>query len=374
MVNRTLPLALAALLLTISPARAGDPAPESKDVPADVAKLEQDIVKVVRRISPAFVVIGGGSGVLISPDGFMLTNHHVAGSRSIGDDWRIKLPNGKIYSAEMIGTDPYGDISLLKVRAKDKSFKFPFVPLGDSDKTAVGDWVIALGNPFGFAKDSTPTVTLGLISAKNRMQGNYGDAIQTDAAINSGNSGGPLLDTRGRLIGINGSITTRHGVKINSGAGYAISINQIKRFMKALKAGGVVKHGTIAGLTVTNSRRGGDGAVVSKVDDGSTAAEAGFQRGDRITAIAGLDVNCRERCLGVLSTFPSGTELEVSFVRDGETQTVKVKTSDDPRASGSVLDRFRRFRRGRGRGNRDRDNGDRDKKDKDQDKKDDSDD
>jgi serine protease Do len=156
-----------------------------------VLRLEEQLVEVVRKVSPTFVVIGGGSGVVISPDGWMLTNHHVAGDRPVGADWTVKLPSGKIYDAKLVGTDPTGDISLLKIAVKEGE-ALPYVEFGDSDSCRVGQWVVALGNPFGFAKDSKPTVTFGLISAFHRYRGTYGDAIQTDAPINSGNSGGPL--------------------------------------------------------------------------------------------------------------------------------------------------------------------------------------
>jgi serine protease Do len=297
---------------------------QGKDKVSDkVSKLEQAIVTAVAGVSPCFVVIGGGSGVVISEDGYMLTNHHVAGGRAIGDNWRIKLPTGDIYQAKMIGTDPYGDISLLKIKVK-KDQKLQFVPFGDSDKCKVGDWVIALGNPWGFAKDSTPTVTVGLISAHNRYRGNYGDAIQTDAPINAGNSGGPLIDINGKLIGINGSITTRHGVKVNSGAGYAISVNQIKRFLPALKKGGVISHGQIKGLNVGNSRAGGDGAVIKGVTKGSTADKAGFKTGDVIHAVAKMPVKNSARFFGAISTFPAATKVSVTVKREGKAQTLAV--------------------------------------------------
>jgi serine protease Do len=295
---------------------------------AKAKELEAAIVKVVTRTSPTFVVIGGGSGVCISADGWMLTNHHVAGSRSIGSDWQVKLPGRGIFKATMIGTDPVGDISLLKIKIKKKGQSFPFVELGDSDACKVGDWAVALGNPFGFAKDSTPTVTVGLLSAVNRYHNNYGDAIQTDAAINSGNSGGPLLDIQGRLIGINGQINTRHGVKINSGVGYAISVNQIKRFMKSLKAGGVVAHGRVEGLTTTNNGLG-NGALVAGVDGGTAAARAGFKKDDLILEVSGLPIWGEARFLGAVSTFPAGDELTIVVLRAGEKTSLKVALADN---------------------------------------------
>lgn len=325
MTNTRSPILVALMLgLTLSSSAALAQDSNTDKSLATAKKLQSAVVDVVKKISPAFVVIGGGSGVVISEDGWILTNHHVAGSRPIGSFWRIKMPGGKIFKAKMVGTDPTGDISLLKIESK-KVKSFPYVTFADSDKCRVGQWVIALGNPFGFAKDSTPTVTLGLISAFNRYRGNYGDAIQTDAAINSGNSGGPLLDVKGRLVGINGQITTRHGVKINSGAGYAISINQIKRFMPALKKGGTVSHGSINGIGVQDTRAGGTGALISRVRSDTAADKAGFKQGDVIVEIAGMPVNNASRARGIISTFPAGAELTVKVKRGDKIESVKVE-------------------------------------------------
>lgn len=323
-------LALGFSLLASPAARAQDKTTEK--LPEKVSKLQKAVIKAVKHVSPCFVVIGGGSGVVISADGYMLTNHHVAGSRPIGEDWRIKLPSGKIYSAEMIGTDPQGDISLLKIRLK-KGQSLQYVPFGNSDKCRVGQWVIALGNPWGFAKDSTPTVTLGLISAANRYRGNYGDAIQTDTPINAGNSGGPLIDIKGRLVGINGSITTRHGVKVNSGAGYAISVNQIKRFLPTLKKGGVVSHAALNGLRVGNTDIGGNGALISRVSNGTTASKAGFKKNDVVVAVAKMPVKNSARYYGAISTFPAGASVTVTVKRGDELVKLKVKLDKSSRAN-----------------------------------------
>lgn len=326
----TLSLALTCSLLFGPAAQAQD---KSEDkLPQKVSKLQKAVIKAVKHVSPCFVVIGGGSGVVISSDGYMLTNHHVAGSRPIGEDWRVKLPSGKIYSATMIGTDPQGDISLLKIQLK-KGEALQYVPFGDSDKCRVGQWVIALGNPWGFAKDSSPTVTLGLISAANRYRGNYGDAIQTDTPINAGNSGGPLIDIKGRLVGINGSITTRHGVKVNSGAGYAISVNQIKRFLPTLKKGGVVAHAALNGVRVGNTDIGGNGALISRVTNDSTADKAGFKRGDVVVAVAKMPVKNSARYYGAISTFPAGATVTVTVKRGGKMVDLDVKLDRSSRAN-----------------------------------------
>lgn len=321
--GRVLIRALAALSLAFGGlALAGDPTPQ-EDLERALA-IERGLVAVIASASPAFVLIGGGSGVIISADGYVVTNHHVAGSRPIGGRWRVKTPGGRIERAVMVGTDPQGDLSLLKIQAPPGRI-FPRVLLGDSSAARVGDWVIALGNPFGFAKDARPTATLGLISARHRFRYNNGDAIQTDAAINSGNSGGPLLDLSGRLLGINASIATRHEVKINSGVGYAVSINQIKRFLPRLKLGGVVAHGRISGLRV----RAAEGVVeVSGVLGGSPAGAAGFKTGDLIFALADERTPTVQRFYGIMSTYPAGALLRAVVLRGGAGRLLEVALSD----------------------------------------------
>jgi serine protease Do len=179
----------------------------------------------------------------------------------------------------------------------------------------VGDYSLALGNPFGYAKDSTPTVTMGVVSAIHRNQGAYSDAIQTDAPINPGNSGGPLIDKQGRLIGINGRIAVRNGVKINTGVGYAIPANQIVRFMESFKKDGVVHHGYVSGLRVSSPREGSGGAIVGEVSKDAEAA--GFKKGDVIIEADGRPVPHASRFHGIVGTIPAGEKIRVK-VRRGE--------------------------------------------------------
>ncbi|MDF1662236.1 MAG: trypsin-like peptidase domain-containing protein, partial [Planctomycetota bacterium] len=181
-------------------------------------RFEKKLVALVKRIRPAVIAIGGGSGVIISEDGWVLTNHHVAGNED--KTWTIRLPGGRFYDAKITGKDVIGDITLLKITTKDK---LPFLPLANSDRVKVGEWVFAMGNPWGFAGvKNLPTVSLGVVSAVHRFQGGYGDAIQTDAPINPGNSGGPLINFKGEVIGINGRIAFRFGQRSNTGVGFAI--------------------------------------------------------------------------------------------------------------------------------------------------------
>ncbi len=285
--------------------------------------LEDEIVALAEKTSQCFVVIGGGSGVVVSADGYVLTNHHVAGSKPVGDTWRVKIPGKGILDAKVIGHDQVGDITLLKLEGAGP---WAFVPVADSDEVKVGDFALALGNPFGFAKDSTPTVTVGVVSAVHRYQGGYSDAIQTDAPINPGNSGGPLLDRKGRLIGINGRIAVRHGTKINTGVGYAIPANQIMRFFEGFKKDGLVHHGYANGLLrVGNTKEGDGGAVVEVVAPGSEAERLGLKRGDIIVEADGRPVSHAARYLGIIGTIPAGETVALKVRRGAETFEVKIK-------------------------------------------------
>lgn len=309
--------ALLALLLCASPVLAQSEAEDLK-----LAQAQEDArTAVIEQVSQAFVAIGGGSGVLISADGLILTNHHVAGSRPVGSTWIVTRPGGVFERAKILGSDSRGDITLLKMESDGP---YPHVPLGDSDAIEVGQAVIALGNPFGFSKDGTPNVTVGLISAVHRFQGGYSDAIQTDTAINPGNSGGPLLDFQGRLLGINGRIAVRFGTRANTGIGYAIPTNQIKAFIPFLKQGDA-GHGAVRGLALEESKAGGTGALVRSVRSGSLASSAGFKRGDVIVRAGGREINGPRRFEGVIGTYPSNAELEVVVQRNGQSETLTLQ-------------------------------------------------
>jgi serine protease Do len=191
---------------------------------------------------------GGGSGVVISPDGYAVTNFHVA--LPCGKAMQCGMADGKAYDAVLVGLDPTGDVALIELFGRDD---FPYAELGDTDKTRVGDWVFAMGNPFLLAVDFQPTVTYGIISAVHRYQKpadkretlEYTDCLQTDASINPGNSGGPLFDAEGKLIGINGRGSFEKRGRVNVGAAYAISINQVKNFLGALRGGRIADHATL---------------------------------------------------------------------------------------------------------------------------------
>lgn len=286
--------------------------------------LEARIQAAAAKAMPAFVFIGGGSGIVITPDGEFLTNQHVALSSS---RWEVRLADGRIVTARRLGRDPYGDVALLKIEGADA---LPFVPLGNSDELQVGETVIALGNPFGLggtleSRRADAAVTAGIVSALHRRQGTYSDAIQTDASINPGNSGGPLLNLRGEIVGINGRIASRFANRVNSGVGFAIPANQIRRFLPALRRGGTVFHGMVEGLEVDRRYHPAGGAFVSGVLAGSAAARAGLQIGDAIVRVDRYPTPTWSRFAGVVATFPAGAGLDVGVRRGEEERTLHVR-------------------------------------------------
>jgi S1-C subfamily serine protease len=295
-------------------------------IPAELRERVEDCAK---KISERFVFFGGGSGVLISADGYALTNHHVAGGLKTT---KVTLYSGKQYDATLICTDELGDVSLFKVHGGPEE-KFPYAELGDSDRLEMGQYVIACGNPFGItlpAEDLKwyPTITLGIVSALHRNQQTYFDCIQTDAAVNPGNSGGPLVTIDGRVVGINGRIATRYMNRVNSGVGYAIPSNQIRNFLpEMLKGGkgGKIYHAMVAGLKLADENTQGRGARVMAVKAGSTADKAGLKRGDMITRVNQYAVFNKERYQGAIGVYPEGTDVTLRVEREGGPTELKVK-------------------------------------------------
>jgi serine protease Do len=284
---------------------------------ARAKEIERDIERTIAVTSPAYVVVGGGSGVIFTDDGWILTNHHVVAGRAIGDLFWLRRPGGRALRAKLIGWDPRGDIALLK--AEGVKEKLPFAPLGDSEKVEVGDLAIALGNPFGFARDAHPTATLGIVSAVHSYQDTYSDAIQTDAPINPGNSGGPLLNLKGEVIGINGRVAVRFGNRMNTGVGYAIPSNQIQAFLPRLKQGGTVRHGHLPGVVFRGGPDGKGGTIVERVQGGSPAEKAGLKAGDVVVKIADRDVPVPARAHGIIGTVPGGDTVQIVVRRSAST-------------------------------------------------------
>jgi len=299
-----------------------------------VLEFQRKVRACVEKVRPAYVFFGQGSGVCISPDGWVLTNYHVAGNRR---QQRVRLSGGRAFTADAVGWDVHGDISLCRLRdAKD----LPFCELGDSDALKVGQPVIAVGNPFMLGnRNWEPTVTMGIVSALHRYMDNpgYFDAIQTDAQINPGNSGGPLLTLDGRIAGINGRIDIRRFVsRVNTGIGYAIPANQIRRYLEAFKAGGRVREGCIEGITVGECGdpryegvgEYGDGAFVAGVTEDTPGGRAGFETGDIIFEIEGYRVHNLNRFHGVVGNWPQGETVRVRVRRKGGERELQVLLGD----------------------------------------------
>jgi serine protease Do len=301
-----------------------------------------DLTELCVRVRPAFVFIGGGSGVIVRPDGLMLTNDHVIGRKR---SFTVRIGDGRSFKAKVLGTDPVGDLAALKLEVPEGQ-KVPHLPLGDSDALRVGDEALAIGNPFALGVlDQAPTFTVGIISALNHTQGTYTECIVTDAEVNPGNSGGPLLNMAGAVVGINGQISTRFGLRSNTGLGFAISARQIAIWLPRLEAagGGEVKHARIAGLEFAKGpKESAESLVVKDVADGSPAAAAGFVPGDAIVSLDGAPVANALRLRGLLGIYPDGHEVPVS-VKRGDTETVlKVTLTAPERAKlGLALTRAR---------------------------------
>lgn len=303
------------------------PAPLALD-PAVLA-AEAQRVAVIEQASRATLAVlapggqGGGSGVVISPDGYALTNYHVVmGSAPY---MRCGMNDGELYDCVVVGIDPVGDVALVKLFGRDP---FPHVEMGDSDKVRAGDAAIVIGNPFLLATDFKPTVTYGMISGVHRYQYpsgtllEYADCLQTDASINPGNSGGPLFDVAGRLIGINGRGSFEKRGRVNVGVGYAISIDQIKHFLGCLKSGRIVDHATL-GARMTS--RDDDKVVVQDVLEDSDAFRRGLQYGDQLTGFAGRPIRTVNAFKNALGIFPKGWRVPLTFLREGKSREISVR-------------------------------------------------
>jgi len=278
-------------------------------------------------------VQGLGSGFIISPDGYIITNDHVAGNAS---EITVTLTDGSHHKAEIIGTDPVSDICLLKIDGKN----FPYLELGNSDDVIIGEWVIALGNPFGlFDLNDQPTVTVGVISAKgmnleplnNRY---YINMLQTDAAINGGNSGGPLVNSVGQVIGMNTLIFTAGGSQGNIGLGFAIPINKVRRIVTELKEKGSIERDFQIGMSIQSIDEGiaryydlknTRGVIVTRVVPNSPADKADIRVGDIITEIEGYKVNNEKVLFGVFQEFRVNQTISISIIRDNKELVKKMK-------------------------------------------------
>lgn len=268
------------------------------------------------------VLEGQGSGFIIDSDGYILTNAHVVEG---ADKVRVQLNNNKEYTAEVIGLDKRTDVALVKIQGEH----LPVAKLGDSDQVQVGDWVLAIGSPFGF----THTATQGIVSAvaRNLPRGDYVPFIQTDAAVNPGNSGGPLFNSKGEVIAINSQIYSRSGAF--NGLAFSIPINVAKNIADQLKDKGEVVRGwlgvRIQGLDQTLAESFGmdtpRGALVAEVMENSPAAKAGIENGDVIIEFNGKTVQKSADLPALVATTPIGNKADVKLLRDGKELTVKVE-------------------------------------------------
>ncbi len=273
-----------------------------------------------------------GSGFVISEDGYIVTNNHVIAE---ADEIEIEFFDGKMLPAKVIGRDPKVDIALLKV---ESDAPLPFVSFGDSDIMRVGDWVMAMGNPLGQGF----SVSAGIVSARNRaLSGTYDDYLQTDAAINRGNSGGPLFNMDGQVIGVNTAILSPNGGSI--GIGFSMASNVVTRVVDQLKEFGETRRGwlgvRIQDVTADVAEAMGldtaAGALVTDVPEGP-AAEAGIKSGDVITVFDGVTVEDTRGLVRTVGNTEVGKEVRVVVLRDGKTQTLKITLGRRETAEGAI--------------------------------------
>ena len=283
---------------------------------------------------------GAGSGVIISADGYIVTNNHVVAG---ADEILVKLNDNTEYKGRIIGLDETTDLALVKVEAKN----LPAITIGNSDALKIGEWVLAVGNPFNL----TSTVTAGIVSAKARSLGANGveSFIQTDAAINAGNSGGALVNERGELVGINAMLYSQTGSY--AGYGFAIPTTIMNKVVADLKEFGVVQRAILGvrGMDVTNyidveKEKGNEvdlgtnqGIYIQEVDEKSTAEELGLQKGDVVTSIDGKDVTKMAELQEALSQRRPGEKVKVSFIRNKKTRT-ETATLRNPQGGTEVME------------------------------------
>jgi serine protease Do len=311
--------------------------------------ISRAFVEAAKRIKPAVAHIklgngATGSGVIVSPDGYILTNNHVANA---GNQITVKLADRREFAARRIGTDPRTDLALLKIDAQN----LPYATLGDSSKLEPGEWVIALGSPFGLEQ----TMTAGIVSALGRKFGTNNDLIQTDASINPGNSGGPLVNMKGEVIGINTSIFSRSGG--SEGVGFSIPSNTAKQVKDQMlgNAGAYARANPGAtpranpgaspranpdanaptsrgylGVSVRDSQIEGGGAVVAELTNGSPASTAGLRGGDVIVEFDGKPVRSTQQLKEIVASTPVGRAVKMKFVRNGQEQTASITLAELP--------------------------------------------
>jgi serine protease Do len=265
-----------------------------------------------------------GSGFIVEKDGYIITNNHVIDGAS---EIKVKLADGRESAARVIGRDPKTDLALIKISTLLKDL--PSLTLGDSDAIQVGDWVLAIGNPFGLEH----TVTQGIISASGRVIGSgpYDNFLQTDAPINPGNSGGPLVNVKGEVVGINSAI-----VAAGQGIGFAIPSNTAKRIVAQLREKGKVVRGWIGvsiqtvtpGIATALGLKEARGVLVSDTVPGGPAEQGGLQKGDVIVSFDGKKINEPKDLPWIVAETPVGKEVAVNVIRDGKEMDLKLKIAE----------------------------------------------
>lgn len=275
--------------------------------------------------------MGLGSGVIIDKGGFILTNEHVIAG---ADKIKVRLSDGREFDAEVKGKDVRSDLAIIKIKANN----LPVAELGNSEDLKIGQWVLAIGNPFGFAiEGSQPTVTVGVISALDRdlpalgrRDRSFTGLIQTDAAINPGNSGGPLVNLKGQVIGINVAIITTTGGY--QGLGFAIPVNKAKRILKKLIKGEEILYGWL-GVNIQDVNedlkeyfklKEEKGAIVVKVYDNSPASKAGLKEGDLLLSVDGKDIKSIKELVNIISNEDPGTKVKLNVLRNNRKLSINV--------------------------------------------------
>jgi len=311
---------------TAQPAASGD----SKSVGEIYAESSRAIVEITVASAGQATPFGGGggsaqsqgSGFVYDVQGHIITNQHVVDS---AETVKVTFADGSNYYADVVGSDPSTDIAVIDIDAPASVLEA--LRLGDSDEVAVGDGVVAMGSPFGLEQ----TVTTGIVSALHRQitsPNNFAidDAIQTDAAINHGNSGGPLLDLQGRVIGVNSQIESESGG--NDGVGFAVPSNTVQKIANALIDDGSVEHAYLGVSTQDADDRGG--ATISEVRTGTPAASAGLRSGDVVTRIDDEAVASSDDLRRMIDAHAPGDSVELTLVRGGDTQTLDVELGSRP--------------------------------------------
>jgi S1-C subfamily serine protease len=276
---------------------------------------------------PRGVIVGGGSGVIIDPEGYCLTNYHVVADETmtgVRPTFAVGLPDGQLYDAVTVGCDRTGDVSLIKIFAKTPGQKFPTAELGDSGKLQAGHWTMIMGNAQLLSTDFTPSVSFGLVSGTGRYSdfgfAEHTDAIQYDTSANQGNSGGPIFNMKGQVVGlVYGGAPGKRGA-FNTGIGYGLPINTAKNFLVHMKAGIFCDHATLGATVNTQVSEEGDIArlIVNAVLDESDAARRGLAEGDELLNFAGREIRSVNQFKSALGIYPKEWRLPLTYRRANE--------------------------------------------------------